>query len=95
MLCRRIGVALGLAVGLTALYFRFLRAWHLNWGATEGEVGATPGQDRSELIELAPQTATHQLAQLEHAFVGDLIAREVALLGAGDQATAQEHSQML
>ena len=52
-------------------------------------------QHRVELVELAAQAAADVLAQLEHALVGDRVAREVAVLAAAHQTAAQQHPEML
>ena len=54
-----------------------------------------PRQHRAELVELAAQAAADLLAQLEHALVGDRVAREVALLAAAHQTAAQQHPEVL
>ncbi len=51
-------VALGALVVLLALYFRFIKPWHLRWGATDEEVSMTMPGD-----ELIPDAAgaTHAI----------------------------------
>ena len=39
MRVRRIGTGLAVLSAAAAAYFRFLRPWHMNWGATEIEAG--------------------------------------------------------
>ena len=50
MLARRVGAGLIIVGAAAALYFRFLRPWHLHWGATAQEVSGEVAGD-----ELMPQ----------------------------------------
>jgi hypothetical protein len=46
MLGKRLGSGLVIAAAATAVYVRFVRQWHLRWGATEAEVrGAAAGDE--------------------------------------------------
>ena len=59
ILGKRIGVVSVVALGTAAAYFRFLRDWHLHWGATDRESEAPlPGDD---LIASADLTATRAI----------------------------------
>jgi hypothetical protein len=56
MLSRRIGIASAVAAALAALYFRFLRKWHMNWGASDEEAHGEVLGD--ELMRYADVVAT-------------------------------------
>jgi hypothetical protein len=56
MLSRRIGIASAVAAALAALYFRFLRKWHMHWGASDEEAHGEVVGD--ELMPYANVVAT-------------------------------------
>ena len=56
MLGRRAGTGLVIVGALAAVYFRFLRPWHLHWGATAQEVSGEVAGD--ELMPHADIVAT-------------------------------------
>ena len=45
MLGKRLGAALVVAGTAALVYFRFLREWHLHWGATAQEAGGAVAGD--------------------------------------------------
>ena len=78
MQLKRVGAGLAIVCAVATVYFRFLRPWHLNWGATAEEARGEVAGD-----ELMPQPDV-QLARVVEI---DAVVGGLAVAGADGTRT--------